>query len=312
MRPSFCVLFVVTVLLLGGCGNSAANEPGKIEKTFAANGTQTIAQAACEGDAETLKSVIDRYPSAITDKNRNNVTPLIWALTCHGLEFPDLVADRHLNSPPARATRDTAIPNLNAIELLLRSGAEPNLLIIGDFGPTYPGEAKSWIDGYSPVLIAAEFHQPAVLRLLLQYGGDPNAKSRDIEHTALSLAFSRARWLDLGPQMSPFDDRQWDNYFLLLDAGANPSETLGNGYNVVEMASLTRPEIALRTLKNFPFDGKLNTITYHTIDAIERGFPNANVRRELLDFLSEEKGVDVEAAIVAYRSYSPPADEIFD
>lgn len=85
--------------------------------------------------------------------------------------------------------------NLAGFEALLKAGADPNLAV-GQFAIT-------------PTFGAAGYHDPAFLRLVLKYGGDPNARVSDGD-SALGEAF----WLG-------HTQGQWDNYYALLDTGAD-------------------------------------------------------------------------------------------
>lgn len=311
MRLQVSLALLMTTLVMTACAESVPNQPST-DDIFLTEEAGLIAKFACESDIEGLKTAIDQHPSAVNAKGAHDVSPLIWALTCHGLTFPDLSAERFVQNPRPALLLLPSKPKLEALALLLQAGADPNAFVAGDYGPVYPGEATYWIDGHSAVMIASEFHSPDILKLLLDYGGDPNAQDRSQEHTALSLSLSRGRWLDLGQDMAPFDDRQWENYFILLGAGADASQTLESGYNVLEMASLNRPEIVLQTLKAFPYTGSYDVIVDHAIDRIERGFPNADQSRALLEFLSQEKHVDVESAFEAYRAYVRPPNDAFE
>jgi hypothetical protein len=92
------------------------------------------------------------------------------------------------------------------MEALLRAGADPNAKV--PFG-----EGAS----FTAVFTAASIADPAILRLLLQYGGDPNAAFEGTPNTALMRAF------ELGHQ-----EENWENYYTLLNAGADINRVLAN------------------------------------------------------------------------------------
>ena len=234
------------------------------------------------------------------------MTPLIWALTCEGIELPSDLSNRIAASGRVPAVKPVAPDYLNALAVLLKAGADPNRLVDGAYGPVYPGTRNPVLDGYSPVLIAAEFGPAPVLRVLLAHGGDPNARTRiregfDDRHTALSLAYDRGYWLALSKDLAPFDERQFANVFVLLDAGADPALDTGNGWNVLETAAMHRPGFVLGVLRKYPYSGGYDTIAYHAIDRIEQEHPGAADARALLDYLRREKGVDVDARWAEYR-----------
>lgn len=85
--------------------------------------------------------------------------------------------------------------NMNGTEALLRAGARPNYMFGGRFSAVYA---------------ASTMKESAVLKLLLKYGGDPNAKDNKTNQTALQRALS------LG-----IHGAGWDNYYALLNAGAD-------------------------------------------------------------------------------------------
>jgi hypothetical protein len=277
---------IVFLCFVANPGCARADEPQiSAQAIFADDAAEELASAACSGDFNRVQNLV----AGGTDVNsvgRFGVTPLIWALTCRGLQFNDMLANEVAEAGfrPTIEAYDSGY--LSSLSVLLKAGANPNVLINGDYGPIYPGGDGFWIDRYSPVLIAAEFHQPEVLALLLENGG---------ETTALILGYERGAWLDLSPQMSPFDQRQWRNMYLLLEAGAQPDHSVGNRYDVVEMASMNRPKIAEEILKRYQYTGDYEVIVYHLLERTRAGFPGEEDRRSLLNFLKVEKNVDIES-----------------
>lgn len=245
---------------------------------------------------------------------RFGVTPLIWALTCDGIELPSDLSNRIATSGRVPAIKPDAPGFLSALAALLKAGADPNRLIDGTYGPAYPGTRNPVLDGYSPVLIAAEFRSDAVLRVLLEHGGDPNAQTRaregfDDRDTALSLAYKRGDWLAVSKDLPPFDERQFANFFVLLDAGADLARDTGNGENVLEKAAMRRPSFVLGVLRKYPYNGGYDTIVYHAIFRIAMKYPGEEDARALLDYLRTEKGIDVDAYWAQYRQNSAPSKE---
>ena len=95
--------------------------------------------------------------------------------------------------------------SIAGIEALLAAEADPNLR----FGDT------------TPVCLAAGMDNPAILNLLLKHGGDPNCARPNSRWNALIIAFG-----------SGMERKRWDNYYALLDAGADinsvhDGETIG-------------------------------------------------------------------------------------
>jgi ankyrin repeat protein len=288
----FCRILIFVAALFGNAGCMERSAYGKtVEDIFSTPDTQNLARAACNGDSEEVDRLIAKGAD-VTDIGLFKVTPLIWALTCKDIEFPDILASRVEHSS-SQVMEPVEPDYLAGLKSLLAAGANANQMIDGDFGPIYPGGDGYWIDHYTPVLIAAEFHQAPVLQLLLQYGGDPNAVDGNNEHTALSLAFDRARWLDLGTQMAPFDKRQWESFYFLLSNGAEPSSPTASRGNVIRYATMNRPDIAYDVVKKYGYSGNLDEIASIMISAIRAGFPDED-RRKFLDFLKTEKNVDID------------------
>ena len=87
--------------------------------------------------------------------------------------------------------------NLIGMKALLAAGADPN--------KAFPGPG-----GFSPVGAAASAKNTEILKTLLEHGGDPNAAYTASPWTALKVAMSHA-----------LDGGGWDNYYALLEAGAD-------------------------------------------------------------------------------------------
>lgn len=302
MRPLLVVLGALALV-----GNAVPNwqvvQPAS--EIFANPQTRTLAEAACAGDTAQVKRLIaDGAP--VDEAGQYGVTPLIWALTCDGIELPSDLSNRIAATGRVPTIKPVRPDYLNVLSILLQAGADPNRLVDGAFGPVYPGTRNPVLDGYSPVLIAAEFRPAPVLRVLLAHGGDSNARARiregfDDHKTALSVAYARGDWQALSKDLPPFDDRQFENFFVLLDAGADPSQDTGNGHNVLEHAAMRRPGIVLIVLRKYRYTGGFDAITDFAMNRIEMKYDDGKDSRELLDFLRTEKGVNIDAAWSAFR-----------
>ena len=99
--------------------------------------------------------------------------------------------------------------NSDGMEALLKAGADPN---------------QKAHTGLTPVLAAASYRNPSLLSLLLANGGDPDAS--DGGHwTALRESFA-----------SVVEGGTWDNYYNLLQAGADVNKPNGFGWGIAELA----------------------------------------------------------------------------
>lgn len=105
--------------------------------------------------------------------------------------------------------------NLVGMRALLKAGANPNQLNGGR---------------YSAVYQASTYRNPALLKLLLEFHGDPDAYSRRSDETALMNALS------LG-----IDTGNWENWDSLLKAGADVNKSNEVYYTVaVKAVTLSR------------------------------------------------------------------------
>jgi ankyrin repeat protein len=303
MRILILAAVAFGVVAQGACLALPANDI-TVAEVFSDENARRLANAACDGDSEQVTALVANG-THVDAEGRFGVTPLIWALTCRGLEFNDFVADRAVVAGVPLAANPLDGEHLSAIAALLEAGADTNKRIDGPFGPIYPGGTTHWLDGHSAVLIAAEFHETDVLRLLLESGGDPQAVSGDGETSALMRAYDRGAWLDLGPQLSPDRARPWGNLHLLLQSGARLDQVVGNNLSVLEMASMHHPRLVLELLQTYPYEGGYEGITYYQLNALEMGFPAAEQRLALLDYLRDARGVNLEAVREQYRMTLP-------
>lgn len=301
-RPALAVFAALAL-----AGNAApkwqAVQPASV--IFVHPQARALAAAACAGDAAQVDRLIAQG-APVDEAGQYGVTPLIWALTCDGIELPSDLSNRFAATGKAPEIKPVNPDHLKALTVLLKAGANPNRMVDGGFGPVYPGTRNPVLDGYSSVLIAAEFRQAPVLRVLLAHGGDPNGRARiregfDDHKTALSVAYDRGSWLALSKDLPPFDDRQFENFFVLLDGGADPAQDIGNGHNVLERASMRRPGLVLIVLQKYRYTGGFDIITYNAMSRIDLKYDNGKDSHELLEFLRAEKSVDIDAAWRAFR-----------
>ncbi|WP_419321047.1 ankyrin repeat domain-containing protein [Caulobacter sp. ErkDOM-E] len=112
--------------------------------------------------------------------------------------------------------------SLPGMEALLKAGSSPNYQIPGDG------------DAFSPVFVAAGLEDPRMLQLLLKYGGDPSSTGDSGHTSALERAFGLGLQLSDGGLQS--ERLGWENYYLLLEAGADINQR-GVSFSIAEVAA---------------------------------------------------------------------------
>jgi uncharacterized protein len=197
--------------VLSGCASPPAFHSNRMLganaiELFGEPRVAALAEAACAGDVAGVGgAVADGVdPNAFSigvDELGGRVTPLLWAVDCG---------------------------NSRGVEALLRAGADPNQSTGGRVGLT-------------PVLAAAaDARNPAILRLLLQYGGNPNAISEVGGYTALRRAYEHGRtWESAGGGRAA-----WENWETLLEAGANAEATFDGGRETIATFAATLNDFA--------------------------------------------------------------------
>lgn len=165
---------IAFVLLLAGLAEGSCMQPEmngkKVSEIFADKQVVKLAIAACKGDTGKVDALTKAH-APVNSAGSDGSTPLLWAISCK---------------------------NAQGVEALLKAGADPNQ------------QADASVESVNPVTAAASYSNPDLLRMVLQYGGNPNSAMREGRDSALQIAFS------LGNQHD-----EWINYYTLLDAGAD-------------------------------------------------------------------------------------------
>src|ERR1700753_522893 len=169
-----------------------------------------LAKAACDDDREGVAAAA-RQGGDPNSLGKDGYTPLMWALDC---------------------------PNMNGIDALISAGANPNFKtpdrsysvedsVRMGYSPPHPLHFY----GFTSVYYAASNSEDTdALKLLLARGGDPstyNSADQDIGPSALEAA------MDIG-----FAGKGWENYYALLDAGANVNASGSSGSTVAVHAAI--------------------------------------------------------------------------
>jgi ankyrin repeat protein len=103
----------------------------------------------------------------VNGTGEEGMSPLIWAVDCG---------------------------ELGGVRALLDAGANPNQAKTGTYFDESEPPTRFIVGRYSPVYLAVEKKNPAVIRLLLMHGGDPNTTKDDNPgNSALVLAWQRDR-----------------------------------------------------------------------------------------------------------------------
>jgi hypothetical protein len=100
--------------------------------------------------------------------------------------------------------------NVRGIEALLDGGADPNKMLGGDYSVVY----------------AAAQEPVEILKVLLKHGGDPSAGSEESDRSALMEAMSMG-----------INERGWENYYALLEAGADINRDYGSFGTIATFAA---------------------------------------------------------------------------
>lgn len=159
--------------------------------------------------------------------------------------------------------------NAQGIEALLQAGADPNYKPSGRFSPTYA---------------AATMWNPEPLRVLLRHGGDPDARKGD------EIDGDSALWeaLQLG-----WGGHGWDNYYALLEAGADINRANSAGRTIAHQAITLTEFDKVSELLDRGYDRDLvglgRAVTVRDIDAAS--FPAVAAARSRLIRKLEQRGV---------------------
>jgi len=183
---------------------SAAQARSTEERIFSKSPFIEAAKAITEGDTDTLEKLIKQGldvnylgETTRTPWGSDNMTLLLWATIS---DYPD------------------------SVEMLLKSGADPNL---------------STSSGMTPLIMASGIKRAEPFELLVKYKADPNKIYEGPMKTALMLALREKKWdraerllkqgadinLDLGQGDTALTELgrlgSWDSVYWLLEHGAD-------------------------------------------------------------------------------------------
>ena len=159
VRPVVCAMLLAIVPLTSSCQMRESSDPTEfrlpaatVTDIFGAGAVRDLARAAAAGKSEDVTRAV-RAGADPNAKGKEGLTPLMWAIFAN---------------------------NAAGVTALIKAGANPNL-------PTRANNNGFEWDEY-PVVTAAQTGKVAVLKALLDGGGDPESRSHNT--TALHAAAS--------------------------------------------------------------------------------------------------------------------------
>lgn len=175
-------IIAMFLLLIVSCDRLQKSELSSMDyDLFDDTKTETLAQAVKTGDTLAIIREVEKNKIPVDIRSRQNGTTLLMMATYHN--------------------------NITSAKCLLTLGANPNL---------YDDTTRSY--GDNSVLIAVRRRTPSaeMLKLLLDYGGDPNSQSKGVKYSNMrkyipmrDFALQRAAAISL------------DKVKILIDAGAD-------------------------------------------------------------------------------------------
>jgi ankyrin repeat protein len=160
-----------------------------------------------------------------------------------------------------------ACQSRKGMEALLNAGADPNQRLSDDAGNT-------------PMIGAAWADDPEVLKILLKHGGDPNAAYAGTGPSVLMGAF------DCGVLTA-----RWDNYYTLLNRGADINREFG-GRTIVDWAAMHNDYDKIAELLNRGYNHNLERLGLHVQrDDYPKMLPSVRAGRAKVKSMLEARGV---------------------
>lgn len=199
MKNTFSLFFsiFINIICLGACTmESSAGQSSKSYEGFSApesfkkysvsevfKNDQARALAKAACKGKTKKiTALLKKGVAVDVQGLEGLTPLFWALKCK---------------------------NIAGVRFLLENKANPNQHLTDDYG-------------FTPVIVASEYDDSNFLKLLLEFGGNPEAQSLEGYDSAIKFAMGYGA-----------GSQNWDKYYLLLNAGMDINKDF-SGLTVAE------------------------------------------------------------------------------
>jgi ankyrin repeat protein len=191
-----------------------------------ANGTRPLVVAIVNNHIELAMFLVERGADVNAADNFYKRMPLFAAVEMRNLDFAQNTA------PPAPDARDP----MDLIKMLLARGANPNAQVNTTPIRGFMQGNASWtnFDGQTAFIRAALAGDITLMKLLLQYGADPNKKT--FEGSTALMAAAGVNWV-VGQTYSRSDEEYLEAAKLCLEQGADVNAVNGQGFAAIHGAA---------------------------------------------------------------------------
>ena len=201
-------------------------DAGAAIERASANGTRPLAVAIVNNHIELAMFLVERGADVNATDNFYKRTALFAAVEMRNLDFAQNTA------PPVPDARDP----MDLIKMLLARGANPNAQVNTTPIRGFMQGNASWtnFDGQTAFVRAALAGDITLMKLLLQYGADPNKKT--LEGATALMAAAGVNWV-VGQTYSRSDEEYLEAAKLCLEQGADVNAVNGQGYAAIHGAA---------------------------------------------------------------------------
>jgi ankyrin repeat protein len=276
-------------------------------------GLTALVFAAREGDIDSARRLLDAGAN-VNQQTEYGWTPLLTAVNNRNYRLATLLVERGADVNLANKggwtplylvtdnrnieSGDYPVPradldHLEIAELLLRSGADPNLRV-KDNTLTRTVFTMQWFfeDGATPFVRAAQSSDTALMRLLLKHGADPKIATANGD-TALTAA-AGIGWVDgVTYERSPAENLEAVR--LLLDLGLDPNHGNREGRTPLMGAALKGRTDVIQLLVDR--GGRLDQRDRGSRDTHIPGATIAGITWQVLDYAEGLVRVGVQSAV---------------